>query len=144
MIRSLACVCLLAGCSFVFVDGPPARHREMPAFSCTESRLVPVLDTIWTVLQTANLLVAVSTSNEKWDEQFGGDAPISRGASVVLYAGLAALGAGGMYFGYSRTARCRAAKQELYMRQGGQQPPPGTWPPPTWPPPSQPLQLPSD
>ena len=39
---------VLAGCSFVFVSGPPANHREVPAFECSTSRVVPILDTVWT------------------------------------------------------------------------------------------------
>jgi hypothetical protein len=54
-------VASLSGCSFAFVSGPPPRHEELPAFDCTESRVAPVLDTLFTVLQVANFAVAAGS-----------------------------------------------------------------------------------
>jgi hypothetical protein len=138
---------LLGGCSFALVSGPPANHRELPVVDCTTSRVGPVLDTIWTVLQTANFALAASKSEQEWNDDYNGDPPISHGAAIPVYAALAALGGAGMYYGFSRTGACRSAKLELMIRaSSGQQPMPGTWPPPqqapapgpgTWPPPQQ-------
>ena len=122
----------VTGCSFAFVSGPPAQYRQMPAFECTESRLVPGLDTVWTVLQTANLILSATRTDDQWNAQFNGNPPFSRSASIPIYAVLAALGGAGMYFGFSRTAECRDAKAETMSRS--MQPiapaPQGTWPPP--------------
>jgi len=123
----------VTGCSFAFVSGPPANHRQMPAFNCTESRVVPVLDTIWTVLQTSNLILAAASSDQKWSDLYNGNPPISRGAAIPLYAVFAALGAAGMYYGYTRTSECRDAKEEAAGRATQPLPngaAPGTWPPP--------------
>jgi hypothetical protein len=133
---------LLGGCSFALVSGPPANHRELPVVDCTTSRVGPVLDTIWTALETLNFALAVSKSEQEWNDSYNGDPPISHGVAVPLYAALAALGGAGMYYGYTRTAACRSAKAELMIRaSGGQQPGPGAWPPApgpgTWPPPQQ-------
>src|SRR5450432_1275565 len=113
----------VTGCSFAFVSGPPAQYRQMPAFSCTESRLVPVLDTVWTVLQTGNLILAASKSDQGWSDTFNGNPPFSRSTAIPIYAVLAALGGAGMYYGYSRTAECRDAKAEMIGR--AMQPMPG-------------------
>jgi hypothetical protein len=123
----------VTGCSFAFVSGPPANHRQLPAFSCSESRVVPVLDTIWTVLQTSNLILAAAESDQKWSDLYNGNPPISRGAAIPLYAVLAGLGAAGMYYGYTRTSECREAKDEAAGRAMQPMPnsaAPGTWPPP--------------
>ena len=47
MRRIVLALALLSGCSFVFVSGPPAHHEQLPYVSCTESRVAPVLDTIF-------------------------------------------------------------------------------------------------
>jgi hypothetical protein len=123
----------VTGCSFAFVSGPPADHRQLPAFSCSESRVVPVLDTIWTALQTTNLITAAVSSDKSWNDLYGGNAPLSRGAAIPLYAVFVALGAAGMYYGYTRTSECREAKAEAAGRAMQPMPngaAPGTWPPP--------------
>jgi hypothetical protein len=129
----------MTACSFPLVSGPPAHHRELPTFDCTESRLGPGLDTVWTVLQSANLLLATTKTDQQWNDLYNGNPPISRSSAIPLYAVFAALGAAGMYYGFTRTAECREAKFELRAR--AQQPMPGampgTWPPP--PPPGAPL-----
>jgi hypothetical protein len=122
---------LLGGCSFVLVSGPPANHRQLPVVECTSSRVGPVLDTVWTLLQVLNFTNVASRTEGEWEEQWDGEPPFSRGAALPLYATLAALGGAGMYFGYSRTAACRSAKSELMIRaMSGPQHAPGTWPPP--------------
>lgn len=128
-------LCLASGCSLAFTSGPPANHRQLPTFDCSTSRVAPILDTLWTVLQLANLGLAASRTDAEWDEMYDGDPPISRKGSIPLYGALAAVGAAGMYFGFTRTASCREAKTELVLRGGGPHngiAPPGygTWPPP--------------
>ena len=135
-------VILLGGCSFAFVSGPPANHAQLPYFDCTQSRVAPILDTAFTVVQGLNFAVAASDSDAEWDRQFSGDPPIARTTAMGVYVGFAALGAAGMYYGYSKTADCRAAKQAWMVRGGMQQPMPGTWPPPQPQPPQPPAQTP--
>jgi hypothetical protein len=125
---------LLGGCSFVLVSGPPSNHQQLPVVDCTTSRLGPILDTVWTILQTINFSVAASRSEQEWNDSFDGDPPLSHSTAIPVYAGLALLGGAGMYYGFSRTGACRAAKNEAMMRgMGGPQPGPGTWPPPAAP-----------
>ena len=135
-----------SGCSFALVSGPPANHRQLPVVECTTSRVGPILDTVWTILQVSNIALAASSSEAEWDDTFGGDAPWSRNAGMGIYTGLAALGAAGMYFGFTRTSACRGAKAEWMQRganvQWGTQPH-ATWPPPPPGPPPQPVAPPS-
>lgn len=111
----------------------------MPFFDCTSSRVVPALDVIWSVLQTANFALAVSRSDEEWDDTFNGNPPLKRGTAIPVYAILAGLGIGGAVYGFSKTSSCRAAKADLQgrMMQGGGG---GYGAPTTWPPPGQPAQ----
>ena len=129
MRRIVLALALLSGCSFVFVSGPPANHEQLPYVACTESRVAPVLDTIFAVLQTLNFIYAASISDETWAENYNGDPPISRSTSIPLYAVGALLGAGGAYYGYSRTSACRDAKDLALSRSQRNYGQPQTWPP---------------
>ena len=139
--RWLALWCSVSvGCSFVFVEAPPPQHQKMPVFDCTDSRVVPILDTLWTALQTGNLVLAATVSDQKWEDQFKGDPPFSRHAAIGVYAVFAALGAAGMVHGFTTVEKCRDAKTELILRV---MPQPGSWPPPpapVLPPSSAPLR----
>jgi hypothetical protein len=110
----------LGGCSFAFVSGPPANHRTRPAFDCSTSRAVPVLDTALTGYGLASLAIAAAVSDHQWASALGSSAnppPISRHTGMIIYASLAALGAAGMYYGYTRVAACRAARADLLILQ---------------------------
>ena len=54
------------------------------------------LDTVWTLLQTANLLIAITKDDQGWDDLFGGNPPFARGTAIGVYTGFAALGAAGI------------------------------------------------
>src|SRR4029079_18328000 len=90
--------------------------EQLPYFSCSESRVAPILDTIFAVLQGANFIFAASVSDERWAENYNGDPPIARSTAIRLYAVGALLGAGGAYYGFSRTAACRDAKEQAMLR----------------------------
>ncbi|HEY5934802.1 MAG TPA: hypothetical protein VIU61_09210 [Kofleriaceae bacterium] len=120
---------LCSACSFVFVKGPPPNHAQLTYFDCTSSRTVPILDAVWTGLQALNLLLAASTDSAEFEDKYG----LDRTVAMSLYGGLGALGAAGLYYGWTRTGQCRSAKQEWMLRAGGgdgMAPAPGTWPPP--------------
>jgi hypothetical protein len=151
---------MLSGCSFVLVSGPPSNHAQLPSFDCTTSRVGPILDTVWTGLQVLRIIGTASTSDAEWQQRIDDSTPgapsWSRSTDLAIGAALGALGAAGMYYGFSRTGECRSAKSALnarVMQPGGMggQPAPGTWPPPgqgpapqgTWPPPGQPQGDPS-
>ena len=47
-LRLALCAVILAGggCSYVFVDGPPKNHAQLPYFECSSSKAWPVIDTV--------------------------------------------------------------------------------------------------
>jgi hypothetical protein len=133
---------LLAGCSFAFVSGPPDHHEQLPYVSCTESRLAPILDSLFTALNVANSIFAISASDSTWHDTFcdSGDSGCSpalgQTAAIPIYIGLAAIGAAGVYYGFSRTHECRVAKEEQMARAAQPTQPVEPAPLPGWPPPA--------
>ena len=126
-----ALVVSAGGCSYVFVDGPPKNHAQLPYFECSSSKAWPVLD----VVLAASLGVGASA------------AFVDRGSSsgdsseAVIAAAEAALFAISALTGYQRVGECREAKDQLIARLGSapryaassfQAPPPDPWvtPPP--------------
>jgi hypothetical protein len=94
----------LAGCSLVFVDGPPSMHRSLGYFDCTSSQLAPVADLI---IGGAEGLAAASTlSDEGYRGNSAGVAPLGVAAAFV---------ASGIY-GYYKVSACKQAKAELMVR----------------------------
>jgi hypothetical protein len=120
----------LSGCSFVFVSGPPPHHEELPAFACTESRVAPVLDTVFALLEGANFVFAAAVDDQKWSDNFNGNPPFSRSTAIPLYAAVTLLAAGSAYYGFSNTGECREAKvQAMNRAQNGGAPSPYAPPP---------------
>ncbi|MEJ7602190.1 MAG: hypothetical protein WKG01_30110 [Kofleriaceae bacterium] len=136
MQRIALVLALLSGCSFVFVSKPPPNHAQLPYFECTSSRVVPILDIVWTSLQTLNLLAAASLDDEEFEDDYGVDRKLAMGA----YATLAIAGAAGIYYGWTSTSQCREAKRQQMM--GGDGKPGGAWPPEATPSPEAPPDAP--
>ncbi|HTR55653.1 MAG TPA: hypothetical protein VMJ10_33480 [Kofleriaceae bacterium] len=112
----VAVLVALEGCSLVFVSGPPPNHRDVPSFSCSQSYVAPVVDTVLTLLETVTFVTAAGDTDQLWADKYGGDPPISRSTAIPLYGVLAAIGVASMYHGYSRVAQCRCALRELELR----------------------------
>lgn len=132
-----------AGCSFVFVDGPPKHHRELPAFDCSTSRVVPVLDTAFAGFELVNFALAAAMSDQDWTDVYKKSAPFSRHTGMAVYAVLAAAAGAGAYVGWTRVGACRDAKQELAERTRLHPPAPGSWLPPAPPAPTPPTPAPT-
>jgi len=109
----------LCACSFVFVQGPPADQPKRAidtqgkeALVCTDSRVVPVLDTIFTALMAINLAYSIgSTDPQVFRKSIG----------IPLYLVGALAGGAGMYVGYPRVAKCKAA-HEVLIKEGIEKP----------------------
>jgi hypothetical protein len=110
------------GLLLAFVSGPPPHHEELPAFDCTESRVAPVLDTVFAALEVANFAVAASSTDQQWSDTFNGNPPINRGTAVPLYIALAAVGTFSAYYGYSRTGDCRGPRSGEESSAGHRRP----------------------
>ncbi|MEO5767268.1 MAG: hypothetical protein ABIS92_02865 [Polyangia bacterium] len=99
-----------AGCSFAFVDAPPARATSLPYFDCTSSRLAPNADVALAALFALTAIGAASDSQTSAD--MGGELTATAlGAGMLVSA----------IHGWKVTADCREAKRELAARlqEGG-------------------------
>jgi hypothetical protein len=90
-----------AGCSFIFVEGPPARHREMPYFACSTSNAPPVLDTVVGGLAAMSATAPAANTESS-----------ARISQAVMAAALAA----SAIYGYTQVSRCDDAYLELADR----------------------------
>lgn len=103
----------LGGCSWLFVDGPPAAHRQLPYFECSSSRAWPVVDTVFAA-STALEAAAIAGSSDRT----GG-----ANTAAIVAAAESAIFIASAWYGYDKTSDCREAKDELMQRlyrpQGG-------------------------
>jgi len=123
------------GCSFIFTEGPPPNHEQMPYFDCSTSYAPPVLDSIWAGLNGFGAILALATSEAEWQRERDVDRKVAI-ISGLLWLGLS--GASAMY-GYREVGACKAATQQLMLRLGRPPGAPQSWPPPAgYPPPGYP------
>jgi hypothetical protein len=99
-------VVLGSGCSFVFSEGPPARHGELLAFTCTRSYLPPLLDVPVAVLGAMPLATELSQGKDAG----GGPIAVGVGLTATVVATASAV------YGVVMARRCRAARDELAVR----------------------------
>jgi hypothetical protein len=114
---------LSGGCSYLFVDAPPERHRQLPYFECTKSRAWPVVDTVIAAtygIETAAFIVGASASKAERGPLAG--AAAAAAATAVLFTASA-------FSGYGKVSECREATDELQLRLIRMQPAPGAVPP---------------
>lgn len=119
---------LSSGCSFMFVNGPPANHAEVAVFDCSDSNGWPVVDAVWAAL---NGIGAISASNDSMNPQQG----------QIVAVGLAWLAVSGIsaVYGFSKVSDCNKAKRqrdERYFGSGVAGPTPAVAPRTTAPPPA--------
>lgn len=127
-----------AGCSLGFVAGPPAEHPRVTSFTCSDSVIAPVLDSV--VGGSLGLVVvsAAGMTDAEWAEN---NPDLTRTEAVALYAPLAALAAVSAYYGYRTVHDCREARAQAAARVDARmQALPASWPPPAAPAPRQPSQ----
>jgi hypothetical protein len=99
------------GCSFAFVNGPPANHRTSAFFTCTSSNSVPILDTL---AATIGLIDAASLATDSATDS-STTTGSKTGNAIVLGAGAALLAASAAY-GYKKASECREAEADLLRR----------------------------
>jgi hypothetical protein len=128
LLLGVACVVpLLAGCSLLFVDGPPPNHGRLAYFDCTSSRLAPVTDLVLGGLEGIGTVAALAGGRPSSD------------SSVMAPAAVAALFVASGIVGFQRVSRCDDAKSQLMRRT--LEPTPN--PPPLYQPPADPWLSPS-
>jgi hypothetical protein len=123
LLMALCAIFLTAGsggCSFLFVDGPPEKHRQLPYFTCSTSKAWPVVDTIFAAAYAIETAAVLGT---------GTGSGSSGSATVALVpAAAAALMTASAVYGYGKTSSCREATDELQLRLIRMQPTPGANP----------------
>jgi hypothetical protein len=135
------CTLLLAAgsgaCSFLFVDGPPEKHQQLPYFTCTTSRAWPVVDTVLGATYAIEAVGVGAMSTR------GSGSTAGSTAGAIAGGGLAALFIVSAVSGYGKASECRdavadlqarAARMQLQNSMGYGAGPPGS---PTFQPPSQ-------
>jgi hypothetical protein len=99
---SMAALCAgSAGCSFIFVRGPPSQPRQTRVVDCTTSRVAPVLDTIFGGLEAVRTGVALAASDANYQ-----NTSINRSADIGLGLAFTGLFVGSAVYGYIETGRC--------------------------------------
>ncbi len=111
---SLVCLSSVAGgCSWLFTQPLPEQYSRYELPTCSTNRLPPVLDTIFTVTNTASAIYVASRPNVANKES-----AVTLGLSVALLWGFSAS------YGYRHTAECEDAQQGRF-RPVWRAPPPG-------------------
>ncbi len=113
LVLVLSSVLPLAGCSFIFVDGPSSSRPGMVYPSCDEERTMPAIDLVLAALYGVGGLVgATAEDNDDFD---GND---DRAGTITgMLLGVALFG-GSAWYGFSKTGSCREARDQ-YRKQYG-------------------------
>jgi len=137
----------LAGCSFLFSEGPPTDLPVRATFTCGDSYAPPVVDTVVTGLLGLDALAQVATKNATVASSH--DPETTRhdaNVAIGVTAAFTAITAAAAVYGYSSASGCRAAREErdLALARARLLPspyglPPFGVPPPMWPPPPPPV-----
>jgi hypothetical protein len=136
VVLSVALALGSGGCSWLFVQPLPPNYQNGDPANCTSNVAAPVIDTIFTVLDTVELIAV------------GGNSNVQNKDSVLLGAtlGIIIWGSSAIY-GYRHTSECsdaQADQQSSYRYRPyrrapppayAPQPPPRQWAPPGPPPP---------
>jgi hypothetical protein len=97
-----------SGCSFLFVDGPPAQHQKMAYFDCTSSNALPVIDVALGGIYGIGAASELATSVDSGTTSDRTSAFVALGAATLFVAsGIT---------GFSKTSSCREAKDQLVHR----------------------------
>lgn len=93
---------LQAGCSLLFVEGPPEGHQQMTSFQCTERNTAPVLDVIWGAYNVLGAVVIAAADTE--DLYYSTSGILAYGSAWGLVSALSATK------GFRTTENCRKAR----------------------------------
>jgi hypothetical protein len=97
-----------SGCSFLFVKGPPSQPQHAPVIDCTTSKVAPVLDSVFGVLEVVRIVAAAAASDSAYQ-----NASIPREADIGLGLAFAALFIGSATYGGIQTGRCADLKEKF-------------------------------
>ncbi len=104
-----------SGCSFLFVDAPPANAKHLNAFSCTTSNALPITDGVIAGLAVVDTAEFLLEGTSTIDAQGNLTKKPDYGAAVGS-AAVAALFAASSVVGHSHTTECKEATADLMTR----------------------------
>ena len=121
----MVALCSVAGCSFVFVDGPSSSLPPNVYPACDEKRSAPIADAVFSALYVAGAISAGLGSDfiNRAEDRY------TATELIAIDSALAAVFAVSAYYGFQRTGSCRRARAE-YIQQTIQRPPPSPTPSP--------------
>jgi len=147
-----AALALASSCSFMFSEGAPANHRDVPTLSCGDSVAPPVVDNIVGGLAGLASVFTAAKKDQVIAMALPPDQPqVRRDQNVAIAesAVIAALDLASAIYGYTAVASCRDAEatRAIELARASALPPPygvppyGA-PPPLWPPRPPPVTAP--
>jgi hypothetical protein len=105
-----------SGCSFLFVDGPPANAKRLPAFTCTSSNALPAVDGVIAGLAAISAAGALVEGQQTYDTNTGMTVTKPDYTAAVGAAAWGALFAASAFVGHSRVSECKEATEDLMNR----------------------------
>lgn len=105
----LAAALSLSGCSFVFVEGPPADHETRATFGCSASYVSPILDTVYAGLQALAIATAQGAADDATAERLSSE-------EMAVQVGFGAVAVASAIYGFSTVGTCQQARAALTGR----------------------------
>jgi hypothetical protein len=99
-------------CGWIFVNGPPPNHERLNFFTCSQSRVAPGVDLVWTGLSALVVVTVLASSDFEIDRDFG----MSKSAVAGVYASWGALTGFSAASGFKKVSECRDATSLLMER----------------------------
>jgi hypothetical protein len=128
ILKVAALVAASSGCSFIFSEGPPADHAQMPYFDCVSTYGLPVADGFFA---SSGLISGISTLRQSKEEFARQNKDGNRNQAAGILLGMGVISGASAVYGIVQATRCTNAKAALRARFFA--PRPG-WPatPPGW------------
>ena len=99
-------------CGYLFVTGPPPNHERLNFFLCTQSRVMPGIDALWTV-GSAGVVISVLSG---WETNVQREQSVGKGTAVAVYGAWGAATALTAASGFKKVNQCRTATALLMER----------------------------
>ena len=111
---TLLCVSFLmpTACGWIFVNGPPPNHERLNYFTCTQSRVAPGIDLVWTGFALLGVVTVLAASDAEVESHFG----YGKGPAAGIYAGWGAVTGLSAVSGFKKVNQCRDATALLLER----------------------------
>ena len=112
---TLLCVLPLTStaCAWILVNGPPPNHERLNFFTCSQSRVTPGLDLVWSGFMVLGAVAVLAASDAEVERDFGYG---NKGLAIGTYAGWGVLTGLSAASGFKKVGQCRDATALLMER----------------------------